>query len=135
LTHGQNLDLAHDILDANFGTTHPYVWAMHDPPAADGASQPHVHVLWSARSLDGIAVSRAILQAVECPASERGGARKDPALNHFGSVKAARVLYADIVNAHLEHHGHQARLHPDRLLDRGFAASQNPSSSRLIPTG
>jgi len=54
LTHGQNLDLAHDILDANFGTTHPYVWAMHDPPAADGASQPHVHVLWSARSLDGI---------------------------------------------------------------------------------
>ena len=49
------MDAARDFLQSTFGDKHPYVWALHDPVAADGGRQPHVHVLWSARMLDGIA--------------------------------------------------------------------------------
>src|SRR5207248_4566886 len=62
---------------------------------------------------------------------ERGGARKDPELNHFGAVKAARVMVVDILNLHLEHAGHEARLHPDSLEARGIDREPEP---KLLPS-
>ena len=46
-------------------------------------------------------------------------------------MKAARVLYTDVMNLHLERAGHTARLHPDRLRDRGF---DRPPEPRLDPS-
>src|SRR5207248_10180868 len=62
---------------------------------------------------------------------ERGGARKDPELNHFGAVKAARVMVVDILNLHLEHAGHEGRLHPDSLDARGIDREPEP---KLLPS-
>jgi hypothetical protein len=62
---------------------------------------------------------------------ERGGARKDPALNHMGAVFAARQMYSDLVNMHLEQHGHAARLNPRSLSDRGIARAPEP---KLLPS-
>jgi hypothetical protein len=55
----------------------------------------------------------------------------DAALGHFGAVKAARVLYTDVMNMHLEAAGQVARLHPDRLLERGMDREPEP---RLRPS-
>ena len=132
LSHAQYLDAAHDVLQAAFGAKHPYVWALHDPPAADGGSQPHVHVLWSARTLDvHDRTPDTYFKKYNRAHPERGGAEKAPDSYHFGSVKAARVLYTDVMNLHLERAGHAARLHPDRLRDRGFA---RPPEPRLAPS-
>jgi hypothetical protein len=132
LSHSQNMDLARDILDANFGTTHPYVSAFHDPPAADGGTQPHIHILWSARTLDGLSRPAAqFFKLWQAKHPERGGAQKDPAFSHMGAVKAARVLYCDIVNLYLEAHGHSHKLHPDRLETRGI---ERTPERRLDPS-
>jgi MobA/MobL family len=132
LTRRQQMAAARAMLHEAFGDTHPYVWAFHCPPAADGGEQPHVHVLWSARTLDQHERSPAqFFKRYNRPHPERGGAQKDPGLNHMGAVKASRVLYTDIMNLHLEAAGHSARLHPDRLTTRGFTRTPEP---RLDPS-
>ena len=121
LTRPQQMAAARALLHEVFGDTHPHVWAVHDPHAADGGRQPHVHVLWSARTLDGIERNPAqFFRRYNAEHPARGGAQKDPAFNHMGAVKASRVLYTDVMNLHLEAAGHTARLHPDRLVDRGI---------------
>ena len=132
LTRRQQLAAARDFLHAAFGDTHPYVWAMHDPRAADGGRQPHVHVLWSARTLDGIERSpEQFFRRYNRAHPDRGGAAKDRTFSYFGSVKAFRTMYTDVMNLHLEAAGHVARLHPDRLSDRGFDRTPEP---RLTPS-
>jgi len=131
-THRENMDLARDVLQMSFGEEHPYCFAFHDPPAADGGTQPHVHVLWSARTLDGLdRTEEQFFKRWNATQPERGGARKDPEMNHMGAVKAARVQYVDIVNAHLEQGGYQMRLHPDSLKDRGIDRTPEP---KLLPS-
>jgi hypothetical protein len=89
-----------------------------------------VHVLWSARTLDGIERNpEQFFRRSNATHPERGGAQKDPGLNHLGAVKAARVQYTDIMNIHLEAAGHVARLHPDRLSDRGIDRTPEPRLS------
>ena len=86
-----------------------------------------VHVIWSARTLDAHArTPDTYFKKYNRVHPERGGAEKAPDSYHFGSVKAARVLYTDVMNLHLERAGHTARLHPDRLRDRGFDRPPNP---------
>jgi MobA/MobL family len=127
LTRRQQMDVARDFLQAAFGTTHPYVWAFHAPRASDGGQQPHVHVLWSARTLDSIEREPAqFFKKYNRAHPERGGAEKDPRFHHFGSVKASRVLYCDVLNVHLEQAGHESRLHPGRLEARGFERAPEP---------
>src|SRR5712691_10036151 len=131
-THRENMDLARDVLQMSFGEEHPYCFAFHDPPAADGGTQPHVHVLWSARTLDGLdRTEEQFFKRWNATQPERGGARKDPEMNHMGAVKAARVQYVDIVNAHLEYGGYEARLHPDSLEARGIDRAPEP---KLLPS-
>jgi len=132
LSHRENLALAHDLLDASFGTTHPYTYAFHDPVAVDGERQPHLHVLWSGRSLDGIDRQPAqFFKRWNAHHPERGGARKDPALNHLGAVFAARQMLCDITNVHLAQHGHAARLDPRSLEERGIDRLPEP---KLLPS-
>ncbi len=132
LHRDQQLAAARDFLQASFSAQHPYIWALHDPPAADGGSQPHVHVLWSARTLDGIErPAEQFFTRYNRAHPERGGAEKARELGHFGAVKAARVLYTDVLNLHLERAGRDERLHPDRLTARGFERAPEP---RLAPS-
>jgi hypothetical protein len=130
LTRAQQMAAARALLTEAFGESHPYVWAFHDPLAADGGRQPHVHVIWSARTLDGIERNpEQFFRRSNAKHPERGGAQKDPGLNHMGAVKAARVQYTDIMNIHLEAAGHVARLHPDRLHARGIERTPEPRLS------
>jgi hypothetical protein len=131
LSHVEQIDAASDFLTSTFGQAHPYIWALHDPVAADGGAQPHVHVLWSARTLDGTPRTPAqFFRRYNAAHPERGGAQNARELGHFGAVKAARVHYTDIMNLHLERAGSGARLHPDRFETRGIVRTPEP---RLSP--
>jgi hypothetical protein len=103
LSRRQQMAATRDFLREAFGDTHPYVWAMHDPRAADGGRQPHVHVLWSARTLDNHERSpEQFFTRYNRAHPQRGGAEKASTFHHFGSVKAFRTLYTDTMNLHLE---------------------------------
>jgi hypothetical protein len=132
LSRRQHMAAARALLHEAFGDAHPCVWAFHCPRAAAGGEQPHIHVIWSARTLDAHARSpEQFFTHYNRAHPERGGAEKARAFSHFGSVKAFRTMYTDVMNTHLEAAGHVARLHPDRLSDRGFARTPEP---RLAPS-
>ena len=132
LTRAEQLAATQALLQASFGATHPYVWAFHCPAAADGQPQPHIHVLWSSRTLDSYERSPAhFFRRYNRTHPARGGAEKNPTLYHFGAVKAARVLYTDIMNLYLERGRNDGRLHPDSLSMRGMLREVEP---RIFPS-
>jgi hypothetical protein len=91
-----------------------------------------VHVLWSARTLDGIdRPEDQFFRRANSTEPALGGAQKDPEMNHMGAVKAARVHYTDVVNLHLERGGYEVRLHPDSLSDREMDREPEP---KLLPS-
>src|SRR5215213_6508367 len=95
LSAAHQRDAAQAMLESSFGTHHAYVYAIHNPPAADGGEQPHVHVLWSARTLDDLDRTPAtFFRRYNAQHPERGGAQKAPWTNHQGAVRADRMRYA-----------------------------------------
>jgi MobA/MobL family len=140
LSRGQQMDAARDLLTSTFGNRHPYVWALHDTTAADGGRQPHVHVLWSSRTLDGLSRSpEQFFRLYNRAHPERGGAEKAREFGSMGAVKAMRVHYTDVMNVHLERAGAKARLHPERLEARGLLRAPeprlSPADSRALKRG
>lgn len=128
LSQTENMDLMRDLVDTIAGDTLPITYALHCPDTLDHAhEQPHLHLLLSARQHDGIARTASThFKQYQPKHPERGGARKDPTINHWHAVKAWRVTICDLVNLHLERAGHAARVHPDRLEDRGIARKPEP---------
>jgi hypothetical protein len=132
LSREQQLAATHDLIASQFGEAHPYTWAMHEPVAADGRPNPHVHCLWSSRTLDGIERGpEQFFRRYKPEAPECGGARKDPALTAWGQARRERQAYTDVMNFHLERAGVETRLHPARLQDRGIAREPEP---RVLPS-
>jgi len=132
LPREQQLAAARDLLDLHFSTKHVYVWAMHEPPAAGGGTNPHVHCLWSARTLDGIDRSpEQFFKRYNPTHPERGGAQKSKALTSFGEAKRERIAYTDIMNTYLEVNRIAARFHPGTLASRGFEREPEP---RALPS-
>jgi hypothetical protein len=132
LNRRQQMDAARDFLRASFGTQHPYVFAIHDPLAADGGRQPHIHVIFSARMVDAYdRTPEQFFRRHNRAHPERGGAEKDRAFSYMGAVKAFRTLYTDTMNLALERGGYAARLHPDSLESRGIDRTPEP---RLHPS-
>lgn len=132
LTSDQQLTAARDFLHSQLGETHPYVFAMHEPRAADGGTNPHIHCLWSSRTLDGI--ERPVEQffrRYNAVHPERGGARKDPALTKYGEMTRERQAYTDVINLHLDRAGSLERLHPGSHRSRGL---ERDPESRVFPS-
>ena len=133
LSHRENMALTRDVVDAIAGDTLPITYAFHDPTTMDGRQhQPHLHLLISARLTDAHARTAAHhFRRYNRAHPERGGAQKDPAMNHMGAVKANRVMVADLINTHLERAGHTARVDPRSLAARDIARAPEP---KLLPS-
>src|ERR1041384_4456701 len=54
MTTSQRGGLVREFLHMQFDTHYIYAWAIHESQATDGGTNPHVHVLFSSRRLDGI---------------------------------------------------------------------------------
>lgn len=133
LSREENLELVQDIIAMIAGDRLPCTYAVHDPLTLSGTKhQPHVHLIISGRITDGYARTPAQhFKRWNAREPGKGGAQKDTALNHRGAVKAHRLMISDILNTHLEFHGHVARVHPDTLESRGIARAPEP---KLAPS-
>jgi hypothetical protein len=133
LSRQQNLDLVQDLIAMIAGDRLPCTYAVHDPLTLRGTQhQPHIHLLISGRMNDGYTRTPAQhFKRWNSTQPERGGARKDAALNHRGAVKAHRLMIADMLNIHLEQYGFSARVHPDTLESRGIERDAEP---KLLPS-
>jgi hypothetical protein len=133
LSPGQNMRLMRDLVEAIAGNRLPITYAFHCPQTLDNArEQPHLHLLLSGRQADDIERPMAQFFKRYNPAHpDRGGAKKDAALSHYGAVKGWRITITDVVNLHLERAGCPDRIHPDSLTDQGIAREPEP---KLLPS-
>ncbi|HAN2252274.1 TPA: MobA/MobL family protein [Escherichia coli] len=120
LDSGQREALVRDWVTQEIGDKHPYQWAIHSPTAADGAEQPHVHLMFSERRCDGIERDpEQYFKRYNSKAPENGGARKGYG-EHAGEtrtldqrrdeLKALRERWQERCNTHLERADQKARI-------------------------
>ena len=127
LTPDQRRELVEDFVEKEIGEKHAYQWAIHAPRAAlEGEEQPHAHIMYSERTRDGIDRDpEQYFKRYNAKAPERGGCRKDSAGTEE-RLQATRKLWADLQNAHLERHGHDARVDHRTLDAQGL--DRNPET-------
>ena len=120
LDSGQREELVRDWVSQEIGDKHPYQWAIHSPTAADGAEQPHVHLMFSERRCDGIERDpEQYFKRYNGKEPENGGARKGYG-EYAGQtrtldqrrdeLKDLRERWQERCNSHLEHANQAARI-------------------------
>ena len=120
LSPEQRRDLVEDFIAQELGDRHAYQYSIHCPPAAiEGGEQPHAHIMYSERTVDGIDRDpEQYFKRYNAKNPERGGCRKDSAGTQE-RLQATRERWATIQNAHLERHGHAARVDHRSLEEQG----------------
>lgn len=78
LNESQRLDLVQDWISQEIGEKYAYAFAIHNPRAMDGKEQPHCHLMFSERLLDGIERDpEQFFKRYNSKNPEKGGAKKD----------------------------------------------------------
>ena len=121
LSPEQRRELVEEFIDRELDGKHAYQWAIHTPKAAlEGDEQPHAHIMYSERTIDGIDRDPdQYFKRYNSKKPEKGGCRKDSAGTEE-RLQATRKLWADVQNAHLERHGHQVRVDHRSLKEQGI---------------
>lgn len=127
MTPEQRVDLVRDMVKQQLGDKHAYTWAIHNPPAAlEGGEQPHAHIMYSERTLDGIDRDPAqFFMRYNGKNPEKGGCRKDSAGTEE-RLLATRERWANVQNLHLERHGYEDRVDHRNLKDQGIDRTPEP---------
>lgn len=78
LNESQRLRLVQDWIKQEIGDKYAYSFAIHNPVAMDGKEQPHCHLMFSERLLDGIDRDpEQFFKRYNSKNPEKGGAKKD----------------------------------------------------------
>ena len=145
LSREQQIALVERFAEQELGTTRVYQWAIHEPNASDGLPQPHVHLMFSDRQLDGIERGpEQFFKRYNSKNPERGGAQKFS--YGAGKEEAARTYegirerWAKVQNLALEHAGIEARvdhrsLAAQGILDREPELHRGPAVSGIEARG
>ena len=99
--------LARDLIKEHIGDKHPYSFAIHAPLATDGKEQPHLHFMYSERTLDGIERgSDTFFKRYNSKNPSKGGCKKANLAMRKGEArqqaKELRYRIGDTINRHLE---------------------------------
>lgn len=141
LSPAQRERLARDFIAREVGDRHPYQFAIHCPRAVDGGEQPHMHLMFSERQVDG--VERAPEQYFRRFNSKnpgKGGARKGwgpsagqtlTAAERRAELVALRFRWERLANAHLAQAGVGARIDMRSNLARGEGIE---AERKLLPS-
>jgi hypothetical protein len=135
-------DLVRAFVRQEIGNAHAYQWAIHTPVmSSDGGEQPHVHLMFSERRVDGIERGPdEYFKRANSKAPERGGAKKGygPRAGEKLSreeraehLKELRSRWEEMANNHLARAGREERIDMRSYADRGLDIAP---ASRLLPS-
>ena len=129
LSAAQRIELVREFVRQEIGDRHAYQWALHVPTAADGGEQPHVHLMFSERQVDGIDRDpEQYFKRYNAKAPEKGGARKGygpsagqtlTKAERAAELKELRGRWEAMCNAHLERAGVEQRIDMRSHAERG----------------
>lgn len=132
LSPEQRLDLVREFVERELGNQHTYTFAIHNPKAAiDGGEQPHAHIMFSERKLDGIdRQSEQHFKRYNAKTPERGGCQKASGGKTKDELTASllqtRKGWADLQNKHLTRHGHAVQVTHLSLAAQGIQREVEP---------
>ena len=125
----QRAALVRAFVAQEIGGCHAYQWAIHTPIAADGQAQPHVHLMFSERQVDGIERDpEQYFRRYNAKSPEKGGARKGygpragqtlSRAERAADLKELRGRWQEMANRYLEQLGHSARIDMRSHAERG----------------
>lgn len=135
LEAGPAQQLARDFIDRRLSTRYPYSYAIHCPLAADGQPQPHMHLMFSERALDGFERDRAVFfKRANKKTPQRGGATKvyNPAATpteRRAALKALRAEWAELATQALAVAGYAIRIDLRSNEAQGLEQAPEPKHS------
>jgi hypothetical protein len=145
LSREQQIALVERFASQELGSTRVYQWAIHEPNASDGKPQPHVHLMFSDRQLDGIERGpEKFFKRYNSKNPERGGAQKfsygEDKAEAARTYEGIRERWAKVQNLALEHVGVEARvdhrsLAAQGILDREPELHRGPAVSGIEARG
>ncbi len=137
LTQAQQIEAARQLARSICGEQHPYSWGLHDK-----AGNPHVHLMFSGRQLDGIERDAdQFFKRYNAKSPDKGGCRKESSGDARGPEWVAQVRHdwQDIANHHLATAGHSARIdhrsHKARGIDQAPGVHLGRKAHRLEKAG
>lgn len=140
LTPEQRLALVEEWVEQEIGDTHAYCWAIHNPKAADGGDQPHVHLMFSeqrrkeAKVVDpdpDIYFRRPEVGGCKKGYGERPGDKLTKAERNAELIRL-RDRWEVMCNSHLERAGRGERISMRSYKDQGI---KKTPEKKLPPSG
>ena len=127
LSPGERLLLIKNFLDRELGERHSYTFVVHNPLALDGKENPHLHVLFSERTMDGIERPKEqFFKRKNAQHPERGGAAKNRDWNRQHKITELRASWSQAVNRALEKAGRKERINLSSLNKQGIDRIPEP---------
>jgi hypothetical protein len=128
----QRLDLLEDFLERELGARFPYTCAVHNPAALDGQENPHAHILFSERRVDGIERPREqFFSRANQQHPEKGGAAKDRDWSRQAKIGELRDSWQQSVNHALAQAGRPERVDLRSLQEQGSDRVPEPKMGPL----
>ena len=135
LSKGSREQVVRGFVDKEIGERFPYTVAIHNPRAMDGGEQPHAHVMFSIRELDGIEREKELFFKRANPqAPELGGTRKSREWSdrERDRVNEIRLTWETLANRALEKEGHEVRIDRRSLEARGIDREPEPKMGPIV---
>lgn len=113
LSHEEMVELVRDFVKKEIGTKYAYCFAIHDKNAAldKTQKQPHAHIMFSERLLDGIERSDSqFFRRANTKKPERGGNKKSEEWNPMDKLPKVRKLWENMQNEYFEQKGIDVRV-------------------------
>lgn len=127
LTRQQQVKLIRDFVDQELGKDFPYTIAFHESKALDGKANPHVHMMFNERKLDGIERNeRQYFKRGNSKHPEKGGTAKDRDWSRREKVRELRESWERAVNLALKRAGHHTVISMKSLSDQDIDRLPEP---------
>ncbi|EMN9522015.1 AAA family ATPase [Acinetobacter baumannii] len=111
LNQEQRQELVQQFVEKTLSKNFTYSYAIHTPLASDGEQNPHVHLMFSERKLDGIdRTEQQFFRRYNPKNPELGGAGKDRYFSARIFVSDVRMEWANHANDYMEKLGLDARI-------------------------
>lgn len=137
LTPRQRIDLVSDWLEQEIGEKYAYQAVIHNKIALDGGEQPHLHLMFSERLIDGIErPPEQFFKRYNSKNPEKGGCKKDntglKTAERKQLLKQTRERAETLINKHLTKNGYEPTADFRNWVQRGLDKKPSNMSYAML---
>ena len=121
LLREQQLCLTEDFLNTHLHDK-PHIWVLHEPMASDGQLNPHIHIVFHGKIMDGHnRDAKQFFKQFNRQNPGQGGGEVDLFWHKRSTPERVRESWAVLTNYYLEKSGHEERINHRSLFRQGIA--------------